>query len=272
MKLNNFWQRLLTGIAFVGIISAAVVWSPLTCIALFLLINIFCQNELYSHFKISKLFRIAGIVAGAYIFLTVSLYASGLLPASAILLAFPMIFLMIMPVIFLHDRNFVSEAGVMLFGLMYITVPLSLFIFSAFLSEFYMYNHSFLLAALVLTWVNDTMAYVSGSLIGKHKFYERLSPKKTWEGVIGGLIFTSAFSYVFYWFYPEIGWIHWLVLAIIVSVFAIIGDLFESRLKRSLNIKDSGNVFPGHGGFLDRFDALLFVIPFYFIYLFFVIY
>jgi len=272
MKLNNFWQRLFTGIGFVGIISAAVIWGPLTCMALFLLINIFCLYEFYSLFGLSKLFKYAGIAVGSMIFITVSLYAAGMLTPAIILILVPVLFLLLVPVIFNHNPDLFRQSGSMLFGLLYISIPLSLFFFTAFLSEQYYYNFHFLIAMLILTWVNDTMAYVSGTLFGKHKFFEKLSPKKTWEGVAGGFIFTVLFSYVFFRIFPEVIWIHWIFISMLVSVFAIIGDLFESRMKRGLNIKDSGNFFPGHGGFLDRFDALLFVIPFIFLYVFFIIY
>ena len=272
MKLNNFWQRLFTGIGFVGIITASVVWSPLTCMALFLIINIFCLFEFYTLFGLNKLFSYSGMAYGSFIFIFVSLYAAGILPPGIILILIPVLFLLFIPIIFDHNPDLFRQFGLMLLGLLYISIPLSLFVFSAFLSEQYLYNFHFILAALILTWVNDTMAYVSGSLFGKHKFYEKLSPKKTWEGVAGGFIFTVLFSFVFYRFFPDVEWIHWFFIAMIVSVFAFIGDLFESRIKRGLNIKDSGNFFPGHGGFLDRFDALLFVIPFNVLYIFFIIY
>lgn len=274
MKLNNFWQRLFTGIGFVGIITTAVVWSPtgLTCMALFLIINIFCLFEFYALFGLNKLFNYSGLAVGSLIYISVSLYAAGMIPPGIILIFVPVLFLLFIPIIFDHSPDLFRQIGLVFFGFIYISVPLGLFIFSGFMSEDSYYSFHFILAALILTWVNDTMAYVSGSLLGKHKFYETLSPKKTWEGVIGGFIFTLLFSFVFYRFFPDIAWIHWFFIAMIVSVFAIIGDLFESRIKRGLNIKDSGTFFPGHGGFLDRFDALLFVIPFIFLYLFFIIY
>jgi phosphatidate cytidylyltransferase len=271
MKMNNFWQRLFTGIAFVGIISASVIWSPLTCMALFLIVNLFCMAEFYKLFGLNKLYTLTGIVSGTFLYLSVSLYAAGIIAPVYVLIIFPLLFVLLIPVIFNPDEDLFRHIGTMLFGLLYISLPLSLFVFTAFPDNEYVYNYHFLLAVLVFTWVNDTMAYVSGSLFGKHKFYEKLSPKKTWEGVAGGFVFTLLFSYVFYRFYPDLALIHWIFIAIIVSVFAIIGDLFESRIKRGLNIKDSGTFFPGHGGFLDRFDALLFVIPFNFIYIFFVI-
>ena len=271
MKLSNFWQRLFTGIGFVGIISAAVVWSPLSCVALFLIINVFCLYEFFSLFGLNKLFTYLGLAVGTLIYVSISHFINEQIPPDSILILIPVLFLLFIPIIFDHSTDLFRQIGILFFGLIYISIPFGLFVFSGFVTD--VYNFHFLLAALILTWVNDTMAYVSGSLFGKHKFYEKLSPKKTWEGVVGGFVFTLLFSFVFsYFFADDASWIHWLFIAMIVSVFAIIGDLFESRIKRGLNIKDSGTIFPGHGGFLDRFDAILFVIPFNFLYIYFIIY
>jgi phosphatidate cytidylyltransferase len=272
MTLNNFWQRLLTGIGFVGIISFAVVWNPLTCMSLFLIINIFCLHEFYSLFSLKKQMLYSGLIAGTITYILISFSAAGVADTRLLLFLFPLIFIIFIPVVFNKATDMFHQAGLMLLGIMYISVPLGFFIFSGFLNPEHQYSYHFLLAVLILTWVNDTMAYVSGSLFGRHKFYEKLSPKKTWEGVIGGFVFTVLFSFVFFYFFKDTGWLHWFFLSMIVSVFAFIGDLFESRLKRSLGIKDSGTFFPGHGGFLDRFDAILFVVPFYFFYLYFIIY
>jgi phosphatidate cytidylyltransferase len=143
------------------------------------------------------------------------------------------------------------------FGWIYILMPLYLL---AFLS-----NHSFLyaLAPLVLTWTNDTFAYLGGRLLGKKSLFERISPKKTWEGTIFGVVF-CALSGLFIAFYTGSATAFWMVSAILVAIASVLGDLFESLFKRSLNIKDSGNLLPGHGGVLDRFDATLFAVPLFY--------
>ena len=104
-------------------------------------------------------------------------------------------------------------------------------------------------------------------MMGKRKLYERISPGKTWEGSIGGLVLTMASSYLVAGWFPEIEFKHWFVISILVVVFGTLGDLFESLLKRQAGIKDSGNIMPGHGGILDRFDSLMFVTPFVYLYL-----
>ena len=115
--------------------------------------------------------------------------------------------------------------------------------------------------------MTDTFALFTGMLIGRNKLAEDVSPKKTWEGFIGGALFSIAGSLVFWYFFPNVPVWQWIVFSILVVIFGTYGDLFESLLKRTVKIKDSGNILPGHGGILDRFDSLLFAIPVIYIYL-----
>jgi phosphatidate cytidylyltransferase len=121
-----------------------------------------------------------------------------------------------------------------------------------------------ILVLFILVWTNDTFAYLTGKFFGRKKLFERISPNKTWEGTLGGIMFTVIAGTLFHLFvntetYPYF----WILTPLIVAPAAILGDLFQSMMKRSLNIKDSGNIIPGHGGILDRFDAMIFTIPFY---------
>lgn len=121
-------------------------------------------------------------------------------------------------------------------------------------------NHYYLLYLLILVWTNDTFAYLTGRFFGKHKLFERISPKKTWEGFFGGIIFSIFMGWLISFFgsnYPKF----WIIAAILVALGSALGDLFESMIKRSVNVKDSGALIPGHGGILDRFDAAMFAAP-----------
>jgi len=118
-----------------------------------------------------------------------------------------------------------------------------------------------------MLWANDTFAYLTGMKFGKHKLFERISPKKTWEGSAGGLIFTMILAVVFSVYFKFLTLPEWLGLAGIIVVFGTYGDLAESMLKRSMDCKDSGKFLPGHGGILDRFDSVLLSAPFVFVYL-----
>jgi phosphatidate cytidylyltransferase len=146
------------------------------------------------------------------------------------------------------------------FGQTYIALSLSilnLLAFPAPMANISAYQSIWIIALLIFIWVNDTGAYVIGVRFGKHRLCERISPKKSWEGFFGGLMFTVISGLIIAYYNPQIAWYHWIVLSVAVVIFGTYGDLFESLLKRTIEIKDSGCSLPGHGGFLDRFDSML---------------
>lgn len=161
-----------------------------------------------------------------------------------------------------HGNQPFRDAAYTLLPLLYIALPLSLMMA---VQESYGAHLLFLLVALV--WVNDSGAYIGGSLFGKHKMWERHSPGKTWEGTAFGMTVAILAAVFIGPLLTDIAWYHWLALGIICSVVDTLGDLVESMLKRSIGVKDSGNIMPGHGGFLDRFDSLLISMPFAYVYL-----
>ncbi|MNY33104.1 Phosphatidate cytidylyltransferase [compost metagenome] len=121
---------------------------------------------------------------------------------------------------------------------------------------------------MILLWTSDTGAYLAGRSLGKHKLFERISPKKTWEGFIGGIVLAVLVSLCLAHYFETIPQWQWIIVAMIIAVFGTLGDLVESMLKRSLNVKDSGHILPGHGGLLDRFDGLLIAGPLVYLFLF----
>jgi phosphatidate cytidylyltransferase len=156
--------------------------------------------------------------------------------------------------------------GNFLISVLYITIPLSLVNFFHLFDGGSAFN-LFLLSTFVILWLNDTFAYIVGSMAGKYKLSEDISPKKTWEGAIGGMIFSLGGAALLWKFFGELSLVGWLGLALIIVVFGTFGDLFESALKRRAGLKESGTLIPGHGGILDRLDSLLLAVPFVFIYL-----
>jgi phosphatidate cytidylyltransferase len=128
-----------------------------------------------------------------------------------------------------------------------------------------------MISILSIIWVNDSFAFLIGKNFGKHKLFPSVSPKKTVEGLLGGLIFSLLASLFISKYYTDFSLVNWLVIAVIVSLFGTVGDLVESKFKRQANIKDSGNIMPGHGGILDRLDSLLFAAPFVYLYINFII-
>jgi phosphatidate cytidylyltransferase len=157
-------------------------------------------------------------------------------------------------------------------GHIYIIFPFNFILFFGSFSEKSgsfadIYNHELIFGFFFLVWANDTFAYLVGVAIGRTKLFERISPKKTWEGTIGGVFCTQGIAYVISIYFTGFAPVHWHAVALIVSVFGTLGDLVESMFKRSLGVKDSGTILPGHGGILDRFDGVLLAAPFVMAYL-----
>ncbi len=177
-------------------------------------------------------------------------------------------FLLLIVELFLKAEKPFNNVAFILLSLIYIALPFSLF--SPHFTFFYqnmMFTPNIIAGMLFLTWANDSFAYIVGSRIGKTPFFLRISPKKTWEGTIGGAVFCMITAGIIAQFFTQLSLIDWLVVGAIIAVFGTIGDLVESLLKRSVGVKDSGSFMPGHGGFLDRFDAFIFCIPFVYFYL-----
>jgi len=259
--MSNIVLRSISGLVFITIVIGSILLSGEflnVCLEFFSIV------ALYEYAKLSNqrekvisipFFMISGILI-YFLFTTEYVFANKNLQFGVLL------FILIVNWIAELWRNRADNfraIGISTLGLIYCTLP-----FVA-MYQIHFYNGNFggiyvLLYCFILVWTNDTFAYLSGRFFGKHKLFERISPKKTWEGTIGGLIFTAAMVFVLNIFTP-LDLVFWLVASQIIAVSAILGDLFESLLKRNAGIKDSGNLIPGHGGVLDRFDAMLFAAP-----------
>ena len=268
--MKNFTLRLLTGIAYVAIITFCVICSPYTFLALFMLITFFCLKEFYQLMNIHKEITVNPYIhgaGGALLFLTAFWFFSGV--GGRIVFLFYLAYIMGVFVyeIYARQQKPIFRISSIFFGQCYIALPLSLLNLSAFPVS-YGYSHEnnslyswiWVIVLLVFIWVNDTGAYLTGVRFGKHRLCERISPKKSWEGFFGGLFFTIISALIFYRFLPGVAWYHWIALSVVIVVFGTYGDLFESLIKRTVEVKDSGGSLPGHGGFLDRFDSLLFAV------------
>lgn len=278
--MNNFWTRTLTGAVFVSVMIGCIWWSFWSMAGLFLVISVLGLWEFYSLLEKnnSSPQKITGIIIsvimGRYF---ISLLASKF---STLLSSFFGIFIPVSMLIFFIElfRNKqlpFQNIGYTFLGLLYVQIPFLLLSSLAINTHFSDFTNShqqlftpyIILGFFFLIWANDTFAYLVGISIGKHRLFERHSPKKSWEGFIGGIICTQGIAYLISIYFTDLAMIHWLVIALIVSVFGTMGDLVESMFKRSLGVKDSGNILPGHGGILDRFDGVLLSSPFIFAYL-----
>jgi len=178
---------------------------------------------------------------------------------------------LVVAAIFITELYHVSESpfnniAYTFLGVLYVMLPYIFFHGLAYTGGDF--NFHLPLGFLVILWSNDTGAYLSGYFFGKTKFFERHSPKKTWEGFIGGVLIAGVAGFVLSLFYHDLTWQHWVSVAILIGLFGTLGDLVESMFKRSINVKDSGGILPGHGGLLDRFDGLLLSAPIVFAYLY----
>jgi phosphatidate cytidylyltransferase len=166
--------------------------------------------------------------------------------------------------LFRRQENPIHNWAYFILGQVFIALPFSLLSFILFIDG---YQPLVLLSVFVTIWVNDTGAYLVGVTFGKNRLFERISPKKSWEGFVGGALAALASGYVFSLLIPEISLLNWFIFSEIIVIFGTLGDLIESLLKRTIHVKDSGNVIPGHGGLLDRFDSMLLAAPVVFIFL-----
>ncbi|MGH1435777.1 MAG: phosphatidate cytidylyltransferase [Lewinella sp.] len=270
-SMQGLLRRGATAAIFVVVMLAGLFGGPYSFVLLFAIITGICLWEylgmvLIKDTRRDKIRKIVGLIMGI---LPVVLSAMTNLevikdPETFViftsLLFSPFIFMAFIYELFTKsDQPFANIAYIVL-GIIYIGVPFALLDFIAFDGEHFYANTVF--GILVLTWMNDTGAYLVGSRFGKTPLLPRVSPKKTWEGSIGGGVITFISALILYFTINELRIVDWLVLAAIVSIFASLGDLVESLLKRSVDMKDSGTLLPGHGGLLDRFDGFIFCLPF----------
>lgn len=266
--MSNLVQRTITGVIFIVLVIAAIAASKITFLILFLLILIGSMYELFILSRkdsISPL-MIYGIFIGGIIFLANYFYANNILSANCFLILIPLILGVFIIELYRKSEQPFTNIGFTLLGLMYVSVTLS-FANYIVIDDQVNYNPNLLLGFFILMWSYDTLAYVFGISFGKHRLFERISPKKSWEGFVGGTISTIGIAYIVSLIIPELRFIDWAIVGLIASIAGTFGDLVESSFKRSIDEKDSGKILPGHGGILDRFDAVLFALPLFYVYL-----
>lgn len=272
--MNNLVARSITGALFVAVILGSILLDDLYATAVFagfMILGLVEFNKLFqSHRTIEIDWRI-GTVVGTIIFAIAVLSLYRIVPVAAFSLIIPILLVMMLTELWRFKKNPILNSTIQIAGIFYIVLPFFL------ATEMNYSDHKFhelrpqegfffpkVGGMFLLIWTNDTFAYLTGRMFGKTKLFERISPKKTWEGTLGGVLMTILVGYLIGTFLhtnETLGF--WLGAALIVAPCAILGDLYESMFKRSLKIKDSGSILPGHGGILDRFDAVFFSVPFF---------
>ncbi len=272
---SNFIKRTITGIIFVSVLVGFTLWNPISFGVLFVIITALTVNEFCNLMNKSEDVKVNSricMLAGMYLFFAFFLNGIDTTQTGVFIPYLLFIFYLFISELYLKRKNPINNWAYSVLSQMYVALPFALLNVLAFhntesteLSEF---NPILPLSIFIFNWVNDSGAYCAGTLFGKHRLFERISPKKSWEGSIGGGVLSLIAALVLYYFFPFITIFEWLGLALTVVVFGTLGDLSESLMKRHLGIKDSGNILPGHGGLLDRFDSALFAIPAAVIYLY----
>lgn len=262
--------RAITAFFFTIVMLGSIFLGAYTFTAFYLVLSIVALLEFYKLIKIGGIrpHRNMGIAVAALIFSLAAAYHFFQFELKYLLLVVPLIFLVF--ILELYKKNKIPFANIAytFTGFIYVTIPFCFFYSLGFLADFNTYNFHLPLAFLLLLWASDTGAYLFGVNFGKHRLFERHSPKKTWEGFLGGLLTSVLISYFISLTFTEMTPVVWGGMAVIIVCFGTLGDLVESMLKRSLDTKDSGSFLPGHGGFLDRFDGLLIAAPVVYVYLY----
>lgn len=249
---------MLGAAVFIG----GICFSEWTYFLLFLVLMLLGMAEFY---KLVGVLQVApnkslGMLLGAVFFVSMFLVQKEVMPEEVLYLSVPVLFLVFIREMYRKQTVPYTNIAFTVLGAIYVGVPFSLLHLLGYLEGEYSWQP--ILGLMLLIWASDTGAYIAGKNFGKHKLFERISPGKTWEGWVGGALFTVAVSYVLSLLLIDLELYQWIGMAIIVAVFGVLGDLSESMLKRSMGVKDSGTLLPGHGGILDRFDSLLMAIPF----------
>lgn len=277
---NNFIQRAITGIIFVGVLIGCILGGPISFTLLFALITALTIHEfgvIISKQPDVEINKPICMLAGVFLFFGFAYL--GVMPGQTEILI-PYLFLIIYLLVselYLKKKNPLNNWTYAMMSQIYIALSFAMLNVLAYhsignegeLSNYQVqYNPILPLSIFIFTWINDTGAYCTGMLFGKHRLFERISPKKSWEGSIGGGVFSIIAAIVMAHYFPFMPISIWIGLALTVVIFGTLGDLTESLLKRTIGIKDSGNILPGHGGMLDRFDSTLMAVPAAVVYLY----
>lgn len=262
--MNNFTLRTITGAVFVIVIIGSVLIGHLVFASLFLIIAIAGYHEFAGICKLLNAYpsKIVGTLLAAATYILIAALNFKLLPVQTayILLLVPVILLI--TEMYRSTSSSLLNAATSLLGIIWIVIPLALL--SGFFNleeEMKWRETGLLLGFFLILWIYDSGAYIFGSIFGKHRMIERISPKKSWEGFIGGSLTGLLVAYLVSASFTGLTVWEWLLTGITIIIFGTFGDLVESMFKRSAGVKDSGKILPGHGGILDRFDAVFIASP-----------
>ncbi len=266
--MNVMLQRTISGVVFVAPVVGSIVWGQYPFGLLFAVLSGLAVREFHLLTNVrgqAEVHLVAAVLGAVLLFATSFVYASGIFPSAEIFLCYGgYVIAVVLAELFRKRENPVGNVAYFLTGQVCVAIPFAVLNFILFQPS---YQPVLLLALFVTIWMNDTGAYLTGNAFGRHRLFERVSPRKSWEGFAGGAAFALLSGYVFSRFLPIMELWQWLLFSVVVVAGSTLGDLCESLLKRTLQVKDSGHAIPGHGGFLDRFDSMLLAAPMTWVYL-----
>jgi phosphatidate cytidylyltransferase len=265
---SNLIKRSISGLLFVILLVGSIVYGSVTFVALFALFSAFTTYELTGLLNDTQkvtVNRPITALGSFYHFIAMAGYVSDNATSVIFIPYLAIMLYLFIQQLYLKHENPIGNLSATMLSQFYVGLNFALINALSFVSNegglYVDYYYIMPLALFIFIWVNDTGAYCVGSLLGKRKLFPRISPNKSWEGSIGGGISTLIAAAIIASISPILSYAEWMGFGLVVAVFGTWGDLIESRFKRQLKIKDSGNILPGHGGFLDRFDSTLIAIP-----------
>ncbi len=264
--------RAITGLIFVLVMLASLLSGAYVFVTFYIFLSLMCLVEFFTLVKTTGLrpHKSIGYIAALIIFGSVAGRYFIDFESKWLLINIPLFFGIFIRELYKKSALPFSNIAYTFLGLIYAVVPFIFYVSLAFISG--EYNFHLALGFFLMLWANDTGAYLFGVKFGKSRLFERHSPKKSWEGFFGGIFTSVLVAYIISHFYNDYAVYHWMMMGLIISCFGTLGDLVESMFKRSIDIKDSGKILPGHGGVLDRFDGLLLSAPVIFVYLYLITY
>jgi len=261
--LSNLAKRILAGLVFIAAVMGAAIAGPLVLGLLFLFFAAVGLYELYEMERRDKTIAprwSGGMSTGVFIYLLLFLSANESIEREWMwALILPIAVMFCIELFRKGEPKNLSSLALTTFGWIYVIAPLAMINFLGHVTG--EYDYEIIIGYFLILWANDSGAYGVGRLIGRTKLFERVSPNKTWEGLLGGIALSIGVAWLLSRYFESLTLKDWIAVSLIVGVFANLGDLFESHIKRIFGVKDSGNIIPGHGGVLDRFDGLLLSLP-----------
>ena len=261
--MKDIYIRSITGTALVLAIVGSILLGKYVFAIFFFIITILGTHEFYKMLQTSKYHpqTTFGTIISGILYIILALVATGII--SPLYLAIVVVLFFVIPIRELYRNNGspIPNVAQTIFGVLYVSLTLGLMNFLFYQGHNGPETNHIILAFFIVLWTSDSFAYITGVQFGKHRLFERISPKKSWEGFIGGLVASILSGYIFSIFFNNFNIFEWIGFSIVICIAGVYGDLIQSMFKRSLGIKDSGNILPGHGGILDRFDAVFVAIP-----------